>query len=80
MIRLTKHAAEAVEKRNLDTDWIERAITMPDFTAVDPHDVTLTRSFKVIEQVGGRVLRVVHRPEQNDILVVTAHFDRNAKP
>jgi hypothetical protein len=52
MIRLTKHAAEAVEKRNLDTDWIERAITMPDFTAVDPHDVTLTRSFKAIEQVG----------------------------
>ncbi len=80
MIRLTKHADEAVEKRNLDLDWIDRAVAAPDFTDVDPHDPALTRSFKAIDEVGGRILRVVHRPEGNDIVVVTVHFDRDAKP
>jgi hypothetical protein len=80
MIVLTKHAEEAVEKRNLALDWIDRTVATPDFTDVDPADPTLTRSFKAIDEAGGRVLRVVHRSEGNDIVIVTVHFDRNAKP
>ena len=80
MIRLSKHAEEAVEKRDLDIDWIERTISVADFARIDPHDPTLTRSFKSIAEAGRRILRVVHRPEGPDILVVTAHFDRDAKP
>lgn len=80
MIRLTKHAEEAVEKRSLALDWIAHAITAPDFADTDPHDNALTRSFKAIDEAGRRILRFVHRPEGNDILIVTAHFDRDAKP
>ena len=80
MRRLSKHAAEAIQKRDLAFDWIDRAITAPDFTDTDPHDPVLIRSFKAIDEAGGRVLRVVHRPEGNDILVITVHFDRDAKP
>jgi hypothetical protein len=79
MLRLTKHAEEAILKRNLALDWIDRAISSPDFTDTDPHDPALTRSFKAIVEADGRVLRVVHRPEGNDILVITVHFDRDAK-
>jgi hypothetical protein len=80
MIVLTKHAEEAVEKRKLDPGWIDRTVATPDFTRPDPDDPTLTRSFKSIDEVGGRILRVVHRPQGNDIVIITVHFDRDAKP
>ena len=80
MILLTKHAEEAVEKRKIALDWIERTVAMPDFSDIDPDDPTLTRSFKAIDEASGRFLRVVHRPEGNDIVIVTVHFDRDARP
>lgn len=79
MIRLTRHAEEAAVKRNIALDWIDRTVSMPDFTGIDPGDPMLMRSFKAIGEAGGRVLRVVHRAEGNDIVIVTVHFDRNAK-
>lgn len=80
MILLTKHAEEAVEERKIALDWIERTVAMPDFSDIDPADPTLTHSFKAIDEAGGRFLRVVHRPEGNDIVIVTVHFDRDARP
>jgi uncharacterized DUF497 family protein len=80
MIRLTKHAAESIEKRGLTLEWIERTLAAPDFSRPDPRDRTLTRSFKAIAEAGSRILRVVHRAEGNDILIATVHFDRGAKP
>jgi hypothetical protein len=46
---------------------------------VDPKDVALTRSFTAIPEFGNRVVRVVHRPDGPDIVVVTAHWDRGAR-
>lgn len=80
MIRLTRHAQEAIDKRQISVDWIDRTIVAPDFTMPDPDDPSLTRSFKAIGEAGGRILRVVQRPEGNDIVIVTVHFDRDAKP
>lgn len=53
---------------------------MPDFSETDPNDPTLTRSFKAFDEAGGRMLRVVHRPEDDDIVIVTVRFERDAKP
>jgi hypothetical protein len=39
----------------------------------------LQQFYKVIAAFGGRVLRVVHRPEGDDIVVITMHFDRGAR-
>ena len=80
MMRLTRHAEKAVEKRNIALDWIDRAVAMPNFTGPDPTDPALTRSYKAIDEAGGRILRVVHRPDADDIVIVTVHFDRDAKP
>ena len=79
MIRLTQHAETQVLRRRIDLAWIEATGVTPDRRAPDS-DPALMRSFKAITGFGGRVSRVVHRPDGNDVLIVTAHFDRNARP
>jgi hypothetical protein len=54
-------------------------IAAPDRTEADPRNPSLTRSFKAVAAFGNRVLRVVHQPDGDDILVVTARFDRGAR-
>ena len=76
---LTKHAQEAIDKRRVELRWIEAAIAAPDRVEPDPRHPERTRSFKAITEFGGRVLRVVHRPAADDIVVITVHFDRGAR-
>lgn len=59
--------------------WVEARLDRPDRTAPDPHDTAATHSFRSIPEAGGKMLKVVHRVVGNDVLVVTAHFDRGAK-
>ena len=79
MIRFTKHAQEAISTRDIAVDWIEAAISAPDRIEPDPHHPDRTRSYKAIAEYGARVLRVVHRLEGDDIVIITAHFDRGAR-
>lgn len=79
MIRLTEHAERELRRRAIALDWVEATIAAPDRSEPDPRDPTLTRSFKAIAAFGHRVLRVVRRPDRDDILLVTAHFDRGAR-
>ena len=79
MILLTKHAREAIAVRNIGLDWIEATVSSPDSVEADPHYSDRTRSFKAIAEFGGRMLRVVHRAEGDDIVVITVHFDRGAR-
>jgi Domain of unknown function (DUF4258) len=78
MIRLTEHAERELRRRAIAFEWVEAAIAAPDRAEQDPRDPALTRSFKAIPDFGHRLLRVVHRPDDDDILVITAHFDRGA--
>jgi hypothetical protein len=79
MIRVTKHAAEAMEARIIPFEWVERTLTFPDWTDTDPRHADRTRAFKAIPEFDGRVLRVVFRPDGADIVVITVHPDRSAK-
>jgi Domain of unknown function (DUF4258) len=79
VIRVTKHAREAVDVRNISLAWLEATVRSPDFVETDPRHPERTRSYKAIAEFGGRVLRVVHRPEGDDILIITVHFDRGAR-
>ena len=79
MIRFTKHAQEAISVREIAIDWIEAAVNAPDWIDPDPRHPDRARSYKAIAEYGARVLRVVHRPEGNDIVIITAHFDRGAR-
>jgi hypothetical protein len=77
-IRHSTHATRQIAARQLQLEWIEETVLNPDWTMADP-DPTLTRSYKAIAERGGRVLRVAHRPDGADVLVVTAFFDRGAR-
>ena len=79
MIRLTDHAERELRRRGIAREWVEATVVTPDWSGQDPRDPALTRSFKAITAFGDRVLRVVHRPDRDDMLVVTAHFDRGAR-
>jgi len=79
LIKLSKHIASEMAARRIELAYIEDAVSSPAQVVRDPTDPVLTRSFKPIPAFGGRVLRVVHRPEGADIFVVTAHWDRGAR-
>jgi hypothetical protein len=79
MIRPTVHATERMQQYGIAWAWVLAAIGAPDWTAPDPRP-GITRSFKAIPDRGGRILRVAHRAEGDDILVLSAHFDRGARP
>ena len=79
MIKLSKHTSDEMEARGILHSHIEATLTSPDRVAEDATDPALRRSYKVISEFGNRVLRVVHRPDGEDIFVVTAHWDRGAK-
>ena len=72
VIRLTNHAQRELRRRAIELGWVEATIAAPNRTETDPRDPSLTRSFKVVAAFGNRVLRVVHRPDGDDVLVVTA--------
>ena len=78
-IVLSRHAETVMAARDIATDWVTQALTTPDVSLSDPADPTLMRSYRRIEAANGRILRVVHRQHEGDILVVTAFFDRGAK-
>lgn len=67
-----------MEERRVRLSWVEAVIRSPDWVARD-RDPDLTHSFKAIGEFGDRILKVVHRTEGADILVVTAYFDRGAR-
>jgi hypothetical protein len=79
-IILSKHLAAGLSGKRVTMAYIEAAIAHPDWTRPDPNWPGVTRSFKAIPAFGGRVLRVAHRPSGVDIFVITAHWDRGAKP
>ena len=79
MIQLHAHAITRIAERHLRLEWVEATVITPDWTAPDPDDPSVTRAFRAIAQAQGRVLRVAHRPDGDDILVLIAFFDRGAR-
>jgi len=79
VIRLTKHAQEAVGVRSIALTWIEEAVSSLDLVEADPRYPERRRSYKAITEYGSRVLQVVHRQEGDDIVIITVHLDRGAR-
>jgi hypothetical protein len=80
VIRLHDHAVLRLAERRVSRTWVEATVAAPDWTAPDPDDPQVTRAFRLIPEAQGRILRVAHRPDGADILVITAFFDRGARP
>ena len=54
---LTQHAGDALEKRRIPTEWMERVLTVPDCTERDPMDADLEHRLGRIREFENRVLR-----------------------
>ena len=78
MIRFTKHAQEAISVRAIAIDWIEAVVSVPDWIEPDPRHSDRTRSYKAIG-IWWLHSAVVHRPEGDDIVIITVHVDRGAR-
>ena len=78
IVKLSIHTQREMARRGITTAYIEAVLASPAYTTPDRTDPTLTRSFGPIAAFGNRMLRVVHRPDGNDVFVVTATWDRGA--
>jgi hypothetical protein len=78
-LRFTAHALGVMWERNLDRDWIERAVRQPSWGEADPVDPSATRLFAPIPERGSRILRVVVVETATEIRILTAFLDRRAR-
>lgn len=67
-----------VLRPEIHREWITQTIERAEWT--EEQAPGIVRYFRSIEPFGGRVLRVVVNHNESPSLVVTAFFDRRAKP
>jgi hypothetical protein len=79
-IRFTAHAEVRLARRGLSREWVEAAVEAPQWWEPDPGDAAVERRFRRIDDAGGRILRVACVETGDEIRVITALFDRNARP
>jgi hypothetical protein len=77
--KLTAHAARQIERRKIDFAWLQTALDDPDEERSDAEDPTIRHRLKRIEEMDGRVLRVLYNQEADPIRIVSAFFDRRLR-
>ena len=73
---LTEHAQDALVRRQIPLEWLERVLNAPEATEADPIDPELEHRLAQIAEFGGRVLRVIVNCRTTPPRVVTVFFDR----
>lgn len=58
--------------RRIAFEWIEVALAAPDRVEADPHHPERSRSYERTPAFGRRILRVVHRRDGPDMIVISA--------
>lgn len=76
---LTTHATDALKKRNIKREWLERVLATPSRRSPDPSDPALTHLLAIIPEHDNRVLRVIVNTQFNPVRVVTLYFDRTMR-
>ena len=74
--QLTDHAQTTVSQREIRPEWLDRIVENPSRIEPDTQDDNLEHRLGVIQEHGGRVLRVIVNKSTDPIRVVTAYFDR----
>lgn len=75
----TVHALAEMELRKLTKELAFETLRAPDWREPDPVHPGRTRLFRRLEEMGGRVLRVVVEEDEAGVTVVTLFLDRNAR-
>jgi len=73
---LTEHAQQALARRQIRVEWLERVLSAPEAIETDSLDPELEHRLARISELGDRVLRVIVNYKTTPPRVVTAFFDR----
>lgn len=76
---LTHHAENAMAKREIEKEWLERVLSSPQRIEPDATDQMLEHRLAVISECENRALLVIINPHSNPILVITLYFDRKIR-
>jgi hypothetical protein len=76
---LTDHALDALAKRKILLEWLERTLGDPQRVELDATDPALEHRLAVIPEYGNRVLRVIVNRSVDPMRVVTLFFDRKMR-
>jgi len=76
---LTQHAQDALRKRGISMEWLERVLNFPERTESDATDPVLEHRLAVISERGDRVLRVIINLNMTPVRIVTLYFDRKMR-
>ena len=79
-LRYTQHSLDVMREREIEPVWVERAVTQPQWIEPDPFDGAVERRFAVVPERAGRYLRVACVETFSEIRIISAFFDRGAKP
>jgi hypothetical protein len=77
--QLSQHAMDALVKRKIPVEWVERVLESPQRTERDPRDGTLAHRLASVPEHGNRVLRLIVNLKKTPARVVTLYFDRKMK-
>ena len=77
--KLTHHAENALAKRKIELEWLERVLAFPQRIEPDATDPMLEHRLAVISECENWVLRVIINPHTNPIRVITLFFDRKIR-
>jgi hypothetical protein len=77
--QLTRHAEDALLKRKIEKEWLERVLAFPQRIEAGATDPMLEHRLAVISECDNRVLRVIINPHTNPIRVITLFFDRKIR-
>ena len=76
----TKHALAVMLERQIEADWVIRAVTSPQWREPDPGGPEVTRCFLALPERAGRYLRVACVETAAEIRILSAFLDRRARP
>ena len=79
IFRLTLHAKQMIEEREISMKWIEQALDFPNKVEQDKKDPDLKHYLRRIMENNDKILRVVVNSKADPIKIVTAYFDRTIK-
>ena len=73
----SEHAREMLKERGIQESWVRRAIEQP--ATQEPKEDGTVHYIKVIDEFGGRYLRVIVNPDVDPKKIVTQFFDRRLR-
>ena len=76
---LTEHARDAMLKRGIQIEWLERTLATPQQRAPDHADPQLEHRLAAIPEFGDRVLRVIVNTRAVPERVITMFFDHRMR-